>query len=45
MSAAPKPHPYVAPSPIARDKDGAALGIDWETVVNTTLIKTEGMRA
>lgn len=43
MTAAPKPHPYAAPLPIARDKDGCPIGIDWETIIETGLIKREGM--
>lgn len=35
---APKPHPFVV-----TDSDGAALGIDWQTAIETGLIETEGM--
>lgn len=34
----PKPHPFVV-----HNDAGAPLGIDWETLVQTELIRREGM--
>lgn len=34
----PQPHPYVV-----HNEFGAPIGIDWESLIETALIKREGM--